>query len=178
MIFVFYISAAVAISSTLLVITRTNAVHALLFLILSFLAMGLVFYSIGAPFIAALEVIIYAGAIMVLFLFVIMLLNLGRQAIQLEKSWMERNVWISASMICMILLVEVAFIVLGINQPETLRHIEPQTLSLSLFGPYLLGVELASILLLTGIVGAFHLGRKSGMDSEQHIVSSKKAVQS
>ena len=72
-----YIAASVAIFATIMVITRLNAVHALLYLILSLLAVGIVFYLLGAHFAAVLEVIIYAGAIMVLFLFVIMLLNLG-----------------------------------------------------------------------------------------------------
>ena len=74
---VFYISAAVAVLATLLVITRLNAVHALLYLIVSLLAVAVIFYALGAPFVAALEVLIYAGAIMVLFVFVIMTLNVG-----------------------------------------------------------------------------------------------------
>ena len=77
---VFYISAAVALASTVMVITRRKAVHALLYLIVSLLAVAVVFYALGAPFVAALEVLIYAGAIMVLFVFVIMLLNLGPEA--------------------------------------------------------------------------------------------------
>ena len=77
---VFYVAGAVAIVSTALMITRLNAVHALLYLIVSLLAVAVVFYTLGAPFIAALEVIIYAGAIMVLFVFVVMMLNLGEEA--------------------------------------------------------------------------------------------------
>ncbi len=73
----FYLSALIAVISTLLVITRTNTVHALLYLIVSLLAVAMIFFVLGAPFVAALEVIIYAGAIMVLFIFVIMMLNLG-----------------------------------------------------------------------------------------------------
>ena len=76
----FYVAAAVAIVSTVLAITRLVAVHALLYLIVSLLAVAVVFYTMGAPLVAALEVIIYAGAIMVLFVFVVMMLNLGAQA--------------------------------------------------------------------------------------------------
>ena len=76
----FYIAAIVAIVSTVLTITRLNAVHALLYLIVSLLAVAVVFYAMGAPLVAALEVIIYAGAIMVLFVFVVMMLNLGKRA--------------------------------------------------------------------------------------------------
>ena len=67
----FYLSALVAVISTFMVVTRKSAVHALLYLIVSLLAVALIFFSLGAPFVAALEVIIYAGAIMVLFVFVI-----------------------------------------------------------------------------------------------------------
>jgi NADH-quinone oxidoreductase subunit J len=74
---VFYISSVVAVIATVLVITRLNAVHALLYFIVSLLSVALIFFTLGAPFAAALEVIIYAGAIMVLFLFVVMTLNLG-----------------------------------------------------------------------------------------------------
>ena len=74
---VFYLSAAVSVVATLMVITRVNAVHALLYMIVSLLSVALIFFTLGAPFVAALEVIIYAGAIMVLFVFVVMMLNLG-----------------------------------------------------------------------------------------------------
>ena len=75
---VFYIAGAVAVISTALMLTRLNVVHALLYLIVSFLGIAVVFFVLGAPFVAALEVIVYAGAIMVLFVFVGMMLNLGQ----------------------------------------------------------------------------------------------------
>ena len=75
----FYIAAAIAILSTIMVITRYNMIHALLYLVVSFLAVAIVFYVLGAPFIAALEVIVYAGAIVVLIIFVIMMLNLKEE---------------------------------------------------------------------------------------------------
>src|SRR5574341_2112047 len=89
----FYISASIAIISTILVITRLNAVHALLYLIVSLLAVAIVFYTLGAPFVAALEVIIYAGAIMVLFIFVMMMLNLGPRAVAQEREWLRPGAW-------------------------------------------------------------------------------------
>ena len=72
----FYIAGAVALVATILAVTRSNAAHALIYLIVSLLAVAVMFFLMGAPFAAALEIVIYAGAIMVLFLFVIMLLNL------------------------------------------------------------------------------------------------------
>ena len=68
----FYLSGAVAVAATLMAVTRASAVHALLYLIVSLLAVAIIFFVLGAPFVAALEVIIYAGAVMVLFVFVIM----------------------------------------------------------------------------------------------------------
>ena len=90
---VFYIAAAIAISATILAVTRLNPIHALLYLIVSLLAVALVFYVLGAPFVAALEVIIYAGAIMVLFVFVVMMLNLGRKTLDLERQWLRPGTW-------------------------------------------------------------------------------------
>ena len=89
MLIIFYIASAVAIISTLLVITQHNLVHALLYLVVSFLAVAMVFYVLGAPFIAALEVIIYAGAIVVLMIFVIMMLNLRQESVEQEKKWLD-----------------------------------------------------------------------------------------
>lgn len=76
--FAFYICGLIAILATLRVITHTNPVHALLYLIISLLAISGVFFSLGAYFAGALEIIVYAGAIMVLFVFVVMMLSFGR----------------------------------------------------------------------------------------------------
>ena len=91
-----------------LMLTSLNVVHALLYLIVSLLAVAVVFYVIGAPFVAALEVIIYAGAIMVLFVFVVMMLNLGEHARVLEKSWLTPGIWIGPTVLSGLLLCEVA----------------------------------------------------------------------
>ena len=86
----FYISRRPSRSSRpLLVITQHNAVHALLYLIVSLLAVAVIFFTLGAPFVAALEVIIYAGAIMVLFVFVVMMLNSGRATVEQERGWLS-----------------------------------------------------------------------------------------
>jgi len=72
----FYGLGAIAVAATALAITRRNLVHAIVYLTLSFIATALLFYLLGAPFLAALEVVIYAGAIMVLFLFIVMMLEI------------------------------------------------------------------------------------------------------
>src|SRR5262245_60872142 len=106
----FYIAATVALISTLMVITRLNAIHALLYLIVSLLAVAMIFYTLGAPFAAALEMIIYAGAIMVLFVFAIMLLNLGPRTVAQESQWLSKEAWIGPSILALILIVELAYI--------------------------------------------------------------------
>ncbi len=157
---VFYIAAAVALIATALVITRRNAVHALLYLIVSLLAVALIFFLLGAPFAAAMEVIVYAGAIMVLFVFVVMMLNLGPQSIESERRWLRPSVWIGPVLLAAILAAELIFILAtGAGSPAIAREVGPRVVGMSLFGPYVLGTELASIMLMAGLVGAYHLAR-------------------
>jgi NADH-quinone oxidoreductase subunit J len=156
---VFYIAGAIAVVSTVMVITRLNAVHALLYLIVSLLAVALVFFTLGAPFVAALEVIIYAGAIMVLFVFVMMMLNLGPQAADQEHQWFTPRVWGGPAVLAAILLAELVYMLVQVGGPSIgSSSVGPQEVGVALFGPYLLGVELASMLLLAGLVGTYHLG--------------------
>jgi NADH-quinone oxidoreductase subunit J len=158
---VFYLSAAVAIVSTVAVITGRNAVHALLYFIVSLLAVALIFFALGAPFIAALEVIIYAGAIMVLFVFVMMMLNLGPQAVEQERQWLPSKAWVGAAILATILIAELLYVLASkAGQPSSVGMVGPKQVGMALFGPYLMGVELASLLLLAGLVGAYHLGRR------------------
>jgi NADH-quinone oxidoreductase subunit J len=164
---VFYISAAVAILATLKVITELNAVHVLLYLIVSLLSVALIFYTLGAHFVAALEVIIYAGAIMVLFVFVIMMLNLGTRSVAQESEWLSRKMWAGPVILAAILLAELIFVLVrDHNLVAGVSSVEPKQVGLALFGPYILGVELASMLLLAGLVGAFHLGKHARAASE------------
>ena len=157
----FYLSGLVAVVATALVITRTNAVHALLYLIVSLLAVALIFFALGAPFVAALEVIIYAGAIMVLFIFVIMMLNLGTSASKQESSLLTPGIWIGPSVLCIILAGElVYYLTMAASRIPDTRPVSTKQVGIALFGPYALGVELASMLLLAGLVGAYHLGRR------------------
>lgn len=158
---IFYISAAVAIISTILVITRVNAIHALLYLVVSLLSVAVIFYTLGAPFIAALEVIIYAGAIMVLFVFVMMMLNLGQKAAQQELEWIKPSMYIGPAILALILGGEFVYM-LALGMPSAMGsgQVGPKEVGVSLFTEYLLGVELAAMLLLAGLIGAFHLGRR------------------
>lgn len=102
--FAFYFAAGVAVLATLRVITNSNPVHALLYLIISLLAISMTFFSLGAPFAGALEIIVYAGAIMVLFVFVVMMLNLGPAVVEQERKWLTPGIWVGPSALALVLL--------------------------------------------------------------------------
>ena len=157
---IFYIAAAVALISTGLAIAGRNAIHSLLFLIVSLLSISIIFYILGAPFIAALEIIIYAGAVMVLFIFVIMMLNVGMER-EAESKWLKPRMWILPSILAAILLIDFLMMLKTNTHTEIAGQIiGPKQVGISLFTTYVLGVEIASMLLLAGIVGAYHLGRQ------------------
>jgi NADH-quinone oxidoreductase subunit J len=144
-----------------MVITRYNIIHALLYLVISFMALSVVFFILGAPFAAALEVIIYAGAIVVLIIFVIMMLNLKEEAIQQERRWLTPDVYIGPAILSIVLLSELIYIVsMGNTSGELGQVVDVKDVGKSLYGPYILAVELSGMLLMSGIVGAYHLGRK------------------
>jgi NADH-quinone oxidoreductase subunit J len=161
MLLIFYIASAVAVISTVLVITQHNLVHALLYLVVSFLAVAMAFYVLGAPFIAALEVIIYAGAIVVLMIFVIMMLNLRQESVAQEKKWLNKQIVVGPVLLTIVLASELLYMLsteTSVNLSGNV--IGAKAVGLSLYGPYVIGVELSGILLMAGIVGAYHLGRQ------------------
>ena len=141
-------------------IVNRNAIHALLYLILSLLSISVIFYIIGAPFAAALEVIVYAGAIMVLFIFVVMMLNIGMER-ELENKWLSPRMWIIPSVLAAILLIIFIYVLRIFHFTQTgAEIIGPKQVGISMFSTYLLAVEIAGILLLAGITGAYHLGKQ------------------
>lgn len=157
---IFYITAFVTVISTVMVITRHNPVHALLYLVISLLSLSVIFFLLGAPFAALLEIIIYAGAIMVLFIFVIMLLNLGKETAKQEKEWLKPRIWIGPTILSVILFAELFFLISApdnvLSNPIT---VDSKAVAISLFKPYLIGVELVAMLLMAGVVGAAHIGQ-------------------
>ena len=164
---IFYIAGAVAVISTLKMLTRLNLVHALLYLIVSLLAVAVDFFALGAPFAAALEAIVYAGAIMVLFLFVVMMLNIGRHAAETERQWLTPGIWTGPVILASILMIEVIYLARTASASLGTGATGPKEVGIALFGPYLIGVELASMLLLAGLVGAYHLGIRKNEKTEQ-----------
>lgn len=157
----FYLFGFVAVLSTILVIVNPNPVHALMYLVASLLAVACVFFTLGAPFAAALEVIVYAGAIMVLFVFVVMMLNLGDTVVAQEQAWLKPSVWIGPGILCALLLFPLMRLMLTAEStPAGVEVVGPKAVGVSLYGPYLLAVELASMMLTAGLVAAYHLGKQ------------------
>jgi len=146
----FYISAVIAVLATLMAITRREAIHGLLYFVVSLLAVAVAFLVLGAPFAAALEVITYAGAMMVMLLFAIMTLT---------PKTLKRSE--NMSPVTLLLAGDFVYILTsGTPFPVSGIEVSPRQVGLILFGPYALGVELASMLLLAGLVGAYHVGRR------------------
>ena len=168
----FYLLAIVAILASLRVITRTNPVHALLHMIVTLLALSGIFFALGAPFAGALEIIVYAGAIMVLFVFVVMMLNLGTQSTLEEESWLSSSAWAVPAGLAFIVGLTL-FSLIGMKHGfegimPAFIGVEPVTAKMigaKLFTEYLLLVEIAGFLLLAGLVAAYHLA-KSALDDE------------
>jgi len=156
----FYVAASVSLVATTLVITRLDASHALIYLIVSLLAMAVIFYLLGAPFAAALEVVIYAGAIMVLFVFVVMMLNQGRRGVEQERAFVNPRMWIGPTVLTSLLFFELIYTLAANSTVSSGVEVPPKAIGIALFGPYVIAVELASVMLLAALVGAFHFGRR------------------
>jgi NADH-quinone oxidoreductase subunit J len=157
---IFFAAAGVAIVSTVMVITRLNAIHALLYLITSLLAVAVIFFVLGAPFVAALEVIIYAGAIMVLFIFAAIMLNLGPDAVEAERRWFTPWMLVGPGIMGLLLFGLTLYVMVLPRAAGRTGEVSPQEVGIALYGPYLLGVELSALMLLAGLVGAYHLARR------------------
>lgn len=168
----FYLMALVAIISTVRVVTNTNPVHALLSLIVSLLAVAGMFMIVGAPFAGALEIIVYAGAIMVLFVFVVMMLNLGQQTVEQESKWLNSSAWAYPALMSFLMgLVLVWMLASDYSSTPAVMGTEivgPKEVGQALFTHYLLLVEVAAMLLLAALVAAYHLGkREPGAEEEK-----------
>lgn len=157
----FYILSAVALIATLLCITRRNPVHAVVYLVHAFFALALIFYLLGAPLVAAWEVIIYAGAIMVLFLFIIMMLELAPNEAESKGSGWKR--WTPVLLLALA-LVACTLLIMGVEtvgrDGVPAYYASPRDFGYALFKEYALAVEVVSFQLLFAAVGAFYVGKK------------------
>ncbi len=157
--FIFYVLAAIILMTTAVAITRRNLVHAVVYLVFSFFGSAMMFYLFGAPLLAVLEVIIYAGAIMILFLFIIMMVNV--EAFQEQMFPIQQ--WLPLAMIGILYLIIGGIIVTSAPGTGVILEIamaEPKAFGEYLFQKHWLSIEIVSLLLLVALVGALHLGRR------------------
>ncbi|RJQ84031.1 MAG: NADH-ubiquinone/plastoquinone oxidoreductase subunit 6 [Desulfobacteraceae bacterium] len=156
--FLFYILAAVILVSTAVAITRRNLVHAVIYLVVSFFGSAMLFYLLGAPFLAAIEIIIYAGAIMILFLFIVMMINVGHHK---ERLFPARQCLPAALFGLVFAVVGILLTFDGGRQDQLLRlsAVSPGEFGRYLFQNHWLAIEIVSFLLLIALVGALYLGK-------------------
>lgn len=155
---IFYLTAAIAVIAAGAILIVRHPVYAVLYLIISLLALALLFFLLGAPLLAALQVMLYAGAIMVLFLFLIMVMNLRperSQSLPLPPGWR------GPALLALLLWLELLLLLSRSPLEEAGgAEIGPKEVGITLFGPYLVVVEAAAVLLLSALVAALYLSRK------------------
>jgi len=176
----FYFAAALAIVASLKVVTGRNTVHSLLYLVVSLLAVAVCFYLMGAPFAAGLEVIVYAGAILVLFVFAIMMFGLGQDETLNAPQSNSLNlknikIWFGPSLIAIFLLAQMIFSIenSALQEKLTSNIINAKQVGILLYGPYLLAVEIASFLLLAGLIAGYHFAKPEGISLGQKTLDQK-----
>jgi NADH-quinone oxidoreductase subunit J len=162
----FFVLAGVAVAAAFGVIFNRNAVYSALSLLVNFASLAVLYLMLNAQFIAVVQVIVYAGAIVVLFLFVVMLLGAG--GVTRHASWLN---WRTAFVVgaALVLLTLVGTVVYewpisgatGLSTPEQVAEVgQTQSLGIALFTKYLLPFEMASVVLLVGMIGAVVLGQR------------------
>ena len=157
----FYLSALIAVIASLKVVTGKNTVLALLYLVISLLAVAVCFYLMGAPFAAGLEVIVYAGAILVLFVFAVMMFGLGVDETMHAPLSRGLSLWFGPMLLAALLLIELVFVIDNSELKLQLSNnvVDAKQVGILLYGPYLLAVEIASFLLLAGLVAGYHYAK-------------------
>ncbi len=157
----FYLAGTVAVISSLKVVTGKNTIHALLYLVVSLLAVAVCFYLMGAPFAAGLEIIVYAGAILVLFVFAITMFGLSKDETKHAPKHRGYGVWVGPIFLASCLLIELLFVIdnAEIQQNITAHIVSSKQVGMLLYGPYLLAVEIASFLLLAGLLSGYHYAK-------------------
>lgn len=155
----FYLIGLFTVVTTALAVTRRNAVHAVICLILSLLGLALLFYLLGAPVVAALEVILYAGGIMVLFLFILVVVG---PRISGSPAGPRLRLWLPAGLLAVLALGATAVLLRADPGSRTVlaaAAASPEAFGRFVFGRYWFAVEIASLLLFAALVGALYLGR-------------------
>jgi NADH-quinone oxidoreductase subunit J len=160
--YLFYFLSFLAIMFALMVVLSKNPIHSVLYLVLTFFAIAGHYVLLNAQFLAAVHIIVYAGAIMVLFLFVIMLLNLNKETEPHKSVWLKASAAVASGLLLLVLVG-------SLRNAEQMTATNPynpsigliENLGQTLFHEFLLPFEVASILLLGAMVGAVMLGKKN-----------------
>ena len=165
---IFLLFAALAVGSSIVVVAHKSAIYSTLSLVLTLFAMAVLFVLLGAPFLGALQILVYAGAIVVLFLFVIMLLNIQKE----ETAHVDRGAqtWTAVlGAVVFLGLFWLAFWRTGLHirtapapAPLTPELVSLKGLAAALFGEYLLPFEIVGLLLLVAVIGATVAARRPG----------------
>jgi NADH-quinone oxidoreductase subunit J len=167
---ILFVAATIAVLSGIIAVTRSHIIHAVLFLDVSFFSLAIVMYALGAPFAAILEVITYAGAIMVVFMYAIMLLNPGRSSMKRERRWQPFVSWTGSRRHWRACFGRRSAYAIYTGEHGRLcrgRRSVRQQVGERLFRFYLPAVEMASVLLLAALVAACYLGKQPGPSSTE-----------
>ena len=157
---IFYILAVLILITTAMAITRRNLVHVVIYLIFSFFGSAMLFYLFGAPFLAVLEVIIYAGAIMVLFLFVVIMMRANTN----DEHLFDLRQWLPVAVFGLVYIaIGMGIITTEPNSRITLKtaRAAPKVFGQFIFENHWLSIEIVSLLLLVALAGALIMARRS-----------------
>jgi NADH-quinone oxidoreductase subunit J len=160
----FFILAVASIVSAIIVITRRSPIMSVVFLVLNFIILAIIYLTLQAQFIAVIQIVVYAGAIMVLFLFVILLLNLGNEELLSEKFNYKKKIALALSVVFLVQLIAGVKMSFG-EYPNQLAPSAEQIGTVEYIGKvlfinYLFPFEITSLLLLAAIVGAVILSKR------------------
>jgi NADH-quinone oxidoreductase subunit J len=156
-IFLFFLLSTVCVGAVLGMILSKNQAYSALFLVLAFVCLGGLFGLLGAPFMAVVQIIIYAGAIMVLFIFVIMMINLRQGLSPEKKKW---TIALSV-VLALVLLLELVLAAKGASLGQSPEgSVSPKEIGQLLFTKYLYPFEITSVLIIAALVGAIVLVKK------------------
>jgi NADH-quinone oxidoreductase subunit J len=160
--FFFYLFAAIMLIGGILVITRKNPVHSALALIVTLLAQASVYLMLYAPFVAGVQIILYAGGIMVLFLFVIMLVSIDRsiRERQFNSQWIVGLIAATALGALFIAVYIKGARIFPEHALSVVENDNTQNIAIMLYGQYMFPFEIASLLLLVAIIGAVVMAKK------------------
>lgn len=156
----FYFLSFVAILSAIMMISTKNPVHSILYLIVTFFAIAGHYFLLNAQFLGMVHIIVYAGAIMVLFLYVIMMLNLNEDAEPVKSKYQKISATLSGGIFMLVMVAGLRSAEVSLEKAKNTDIGLVNQLGKVLFHDYLLPFELSSILLLSAMIGAVFLSKK------------------